>query len=217
MNRLDRREKLALDEAYKLFRLINRDEQIADTFQLVRCLKTISNALNSAHTGQLQITVRLWQRIQQALFDKLITSVPGYIVVYDADGRTLATRAPIPEDAIIELHPEGLKRSDDAFQMAFEHLHPVTRNSLIKVWLERGPYTKRDDFANFSCGDACPPKLFVLGDDLLRNESQNGKEKAYKQWWELYWQAYCSKDRGQRNDVLKQMQSLESVWGDLYY
>jgi len=217
MNRLDRREKLALDEAYKLFRHINRDEQVADTYKLVHCLKTISNALKSAHKGQLQITIRLWQRIHQALFDKLITSVPGYIVVYDADGRTLATRAPIPEDAVIELHPEGLKRSDDAFQMSFEQLHPVTRASVIKVWTERGPYTKREDFANFACGDACPPKLFVIGDDVLRSESEHGKEKAYKQWWELYWQAYCTNDREERNDVLKQMQSIEAVWGDLYY
>jgi len=44
-------------------------------------------------------------------------------------------------------------------------------------------------------GDVCMPKLFAIGDEILQREASSGKKQAYEQWWELYWQAYCTPDR----------------------
>ncbi len=217
MNRLDRREKTALDEAYRVFRAISKDETAADIYQLVRCLKTIENALRGAREGQLTLTIRLWQRIQQALFDKLFTSFSAHVVIYTPGSAVLEPKKPIPEGATVEIRPEGLRRSDDVFRMAVEDLHPDTSSVLNKIWTERGNWTKREDFLNLGCTEFCTPKLFVIGEKILESETEAGKEKAYKQWWDLYWQAYCTGDQERRRDISQRMESLEAVWGNLYY
>jgi len=216
MARTDRREKLALDEAYRLFKTLDQENITPNIYQLVRCLKTVTNALENSDKGHFKLTKRLWQRIQFALFDRLFTSFPGYVVVLKGDGTVLAPKTEIPEDAQLELHPEGLKRNDDGFRLAVEDLDPNTRAAFQKVWMERGNTTRPSDFVNYQCEEYCVPKLFVIGDEVLTEESEKGKERAHKQWWDLYWQAYCA-DKNSRQSILKQMQALELVWGDLYY
>jgi hypothetical protein len=186
MGKQDRREKLALDEAYKVFRAITKEEAQPELFQLVRCLTTVSNALEGANEGQLKLTVRLWRRIHLALFDELFTSYPAHLVIYAADGSVVKAKAPIPEDAVLEIHPEGLRRADDTFKMEIENLHPESRDVLSKIWTERGNSTRREDFASYDCGEFCAPKHFVIGDEVLRSESTKGKEQAYTRWWDLY-------------------------------
>jgi len=217
MGKLDRREKLALDEAYKLFRSISKDQSVPELFQLVRCLKTVGNALDGAAEGRLKLTVRLWRRIYGALFDKLLTAYSAHLVIYDADGGVLKPKQPIPAEAILEIHPQGLRRADDKFKMAIEDLHPETCQLLTKVWTDRGNFSRRDDFVSSECGDYCAPKHFVIGDEILQAESKIGKERAYTRWWDLYWQAYCTQDKEEKRLITKQMESIEAVWGDLYY
>ena len=217
MRRLDRREKLALDEAYRVFRVITKDESPPDLFQLVRCIRTVGNALSTPNDGQLKLTVRLWRRIHLALFDKLFTSYSAHVVIYDADGGVLKPKKPIPDQGVLEIHPEGLRRADDTFKMEIENLHPDTRLVLNKIWTERGGSTRREDFSSYDCGEYCAPKHFVVGDELLQAESTKGKEQAYGRWWDLYWQAYCTHDKEEKRHIQKQMESIEAVWGNLYY
>jgi len=217
MARNDRRDKLALDEAYRLFKQLDKEETTPNIFQLVRCLKTVNYAIASSENGHFKLTKRLWQRIQFSLFDRLFTAFPVYVVVMRADGSVLDAKSVIPETATIEIHPEGLRRNDDGFSLAFEDLHPNTRGAFLKVWHERGNNTRPQDFANYQCEDYCVPKMFVIGDEVLTSESTAGKEKAHQKWWELYWQAYCADAKDSRQTILNQMQALELVWGDLYY
>ena len=217
MGKLDRRQKLALDEAYRLFRVINKEETPPDLYQLVKCLQTVNNALNGALDGQLKLTIRLWRRIHLALFDKLFTSYSAHLVIYTADGEVITPKQPIPDDAVLEIHPEGLRRADDFFKMPVENLYPDTRQVLNKVWTERGNAIRREDFTHGECTDYCTPKHIVIGDDVLTSESQKGKEQAYAQWWDLYWLAYCTYDNDQKKHLIQQMESIEAVWGNLYY
>jgi len=218
MRKLDRREKLALDEAYRVFRVINKEESPPDLFQLVRCIRTVGNALAAPNEGQLKLTVRLWRRIHLALFDKLFTCYPAHVVIYNAEGTVLKPKKPVPDQGVIEIHPEGLRRADDTFKMEIENLHPDTRQALTKVWEERGSNsTKREDFSNVECGEFCTTKHYVVGDEVLQAESSKGKEQAYGRWWDLYWQAYCTPDKEEKRHIQKQMESLEAVWGNLYY
>jgi len=217
MGKLDRRAKLALDEAYRLFRSISKDECVPELFQLVRCLKTVGNALDGAVEGRLKLTVRLWRRIYVALFDKLLTSYPAYLVIYDANGDVLKPKQTIPEEATLEIHPQGLRRADDKFKTLMADLHPKTNELLTRVWCERGNFTKKEDFVSSECGDYCAPQHFAIGDDILQSESEVGKQVAYSRWWDLYWQAYCTRDQEEKRLITKQMESIEAVWGDLYY
>jgi hypothetical protein len=217
MMRLDRRQKTALDEAYRISRAVSKEEVQPDIFQLVRCLKTVEHALNGARDGQLTLTIRLWQRIRQALFDKIITSFPAHIVIFTADGKVLEPRNTIPDGASLEMRPEGLRRADDVFVGSVDDLNPNTRYILNRVWTERGSFTKREDFNAFVCGEVCAPKSFVVGAEILESETQIGKERAYRQWWDLYWQAYCCQNHDERRELAQRMESLEAVWGNLYY
>lgn len=218
MARTDRREKVALDQAYDFYRSTVGSGENVSLHSLVSSLKTVSHALNASEQGQLKLTTRLWLRMKQALFDKLVTSFPAHVIIYDGSNKAIQPRQRIPEDGAIEIHPEGLRRDDDRFQIEIKHLHPLTKNHIQKVWQERGPITRQEDFSSYECtGDVCVPKLFVLGDEILQREASAGKRQAYEQWWELYWKAYCTPDRKEKLTLNKQMNCIENVWGNLYY
>lgn len=217
MARIDRRQQLALDQAYQLYRQVIRGEKKADLFQLANCLTTINDILTGNISNQFKLTTRLWQRNFESLCDLLITSFPVYIVIYDQDGQMQKPFHPIAEPAIVEIHAEGLKRQTDVFRLEIERLNILTRTQLEKVWATRGPRLKPDDFANIECGEFCPPKNFLIGDEVLKNESELGKERAYKRWWDLYWQAYCASSPPEKEAVKEEMYILEKVWGNLYY
>ena len=74
MGRTDRRERVALDQAYEFYKGTVGNGEIFTLHSLVNSLKTVTNALSASADGHLTLTTRLWLRIKQALFDKLITS-----------------------------------------------------------------------------------------------------------------------------------------------
>ncbi|MFN8550633.1 MAG: hypothetical protein U0103_04015 [Candidatus Obscuribacterales bacterium] len=218
MARLDRREKVALDQAYEFYKSTIGSNEAFTLHSLVNSLKTVSVAVSASNDGHLTLTTRLWMRIKQALFDKLLTTHPAYVIIYDGSNAPIEPKQRIPDDGTIEIHPHGLRRDDDRFSIELKHLHPVTRKHIQKVWIERGPDTKSDDFSNYECdGDVCMPKLFLIGDEVLQKEASNGKKEAYSQWWDLYWQSYCTPDRREKQQLTRRMNSLEAVWGNLYY
>lgn len=222
MAKVDRREKLALDEAYRLFQKTLDGEsggQAPDIYSIARSLKTVSKAVESANGGNFKLTVRLWQRIEKSLFEKLITTYPAHLVVFGAGGHVLKPKEKWTDEAIIELHPEGLRRNEDSFRLAAKDLPAGIRTKLERLWMERGPSTRGEDFLDVEeeCGDYCAPKNFVVGDEILRTESMQGKTAAYAQYWDLFWQSYCTPNPKEKKLMAQQMNALEAVWGNLYY
>ncbi|CAN5323373.1 hypothetical protein BH11CYA1_BH11CYA1_15450 [soil metagenome] len=220
MEKADRRDSVALDKAYEFYRE-TLSEGTNDLHQVANSLKTVCHAINAAESGELELTLRLWQKIRQALFDKLLTNFSAYIVATGSDGQVLGHRELLPDDCTLELHPEGLRRDDDVFSIGIEELHPLTRSRLDKVWLERGPGTRREDFSNASeCeGGVCTmkPHTFIVGEEVLKTEANTGRQKAYDNYWRLYWQSYCSPSSREKQYLTRQMTSLEAVWGNLHY
>jgi len=217
MGRIDRRQKLALDEAYKLYRQIIKREKQADLYQIAHCLTTLNEALTYNDCSQFKLTKRLWQRIFDSLCDFLITSFPVYLVIYDEYGEVQKALKPITEPARVEIHTEGLRRKTDIFTVELDHLNPLTKARLEKLWGTKGSRFLPQDFQNLECGELCAPKNFLLGDELLSNEAELGRERAYQRWWELYWQAYCTHGVMEKQAVQEEMYVLETVWGNLYY
>ncbi len=217
MGRIDRRQKLALDEAYSLYRQIIKKEMQPDLYQIAHCLTTLKEALTYSESSQFKLTKRLWKRIYESLCDLLVTTFPVYVVIYDEYGEVQKPFKPITEPATVEIHPEGLKRISDVFSLDFDHLNPMTKSRLENIWGTKGAKLNPGDFTDLECGEFCAPKNFLIGDDVLTSESEQGKERAYRRWWELYWQAYCAHSVLEKQAVQNEMQELELVWGNLYY
>jgi hypothetical protein len=217
MVHLDRRQKLALDEVYRLYRQIVKEEKKPDIYQLVNALTTLNNVLLNNSYNQFQLTKRLWQHTYESMCDLLITSFPVYVIIYNLDGEIQTALEPITEPAIIEIHALGLKRKTDIFGLNLDKLNPLTKNRIDQIWISQGPMFKPENFKNLECGEFCTPTNFLVGDEILKMESELGRERAYKRWWELYWQAYCTPNRLNKQVVQQEMHALESVWGNLYY
>src|SRR6516165_9902720 len=137
MARLDRREKVALDNAYRFFREVMRNGSAPDLYRLANCLKTISNAMTASQTSEFKLTTRLWRRIQETLMDKLLASFPAHIIILSNQGEALGAKELVPEDALVEVHPQGLRRSDDSFRLEIRLFHPLTQARLKKAWKEK--------------------------------------------------------------------------------
>ncbi len=60
-------------------------------------------------------------------------------------------------------------------------------------------------------------KPFAVVLELIEEEAASGRLTAYREWWNLYWQAYCTADGREKRMLSQQMESLECVWGNLYY
>ncbi len=218
MAKADRRDKKALDESYKYYRHLDQNHSPPELYRLANTLKTLTKSLLLAEDGQLKLTRQLWKRVQQALFDKLITSFPGYVLVSNEDGEQVSPKHPFPDEGMVEFHPDGCKRADDIFRMEIKHLYPTTFYNLSKAWKDKGATVQPGDFGEVACSEmGCPVKPAVYGLDVIDAESTQGKQNAYQQYWDLYWQAYCTRNRSERSSIFRQMDELESVWGTLYY
>ncbi len=215
---MDRRTKMALDESYRYYLNLYKTNDPPDLFKLVKCLHSVTAALNMADSTVFKLTKQLWRRIHQALFDKLMTSSPGYVLVVDQNGRQVKPKDSFPENGMLEFYPEGCRRRDDAFQLEIKYLYPATQYRLAGLWRAKGAMVHPSDFTGPLCTEqGCFLKPVVLGQEVLNQESRAGKQQAYETWWGLYWQAYCASDKHERNILYRQMDDIEQVWGDLYY
>ena len=218
MGRMDRRQKLALDEAHRYYRCLEDGAGVPELFRLVKCLSTVTTALAFAESEEFKITRQLWRRLQLALFDKLIANFPGYVFVSNAAGGKVEPGNAFPDDGALEFHPDNCRRGEDIAYINIAHLYPRTFCALKKVWNIGRNHVDASDFAGDECeSGVCPMKPVVFGKDLLFEESTAGKGTAYQRWWDLYWQAYCTQNRADRQDIYQHMMILEEVWGNLYY
>jgi len=218
MGRQERRERTALDEAFKYFRELDSGAQEPDIFRLNKAVKTLSFALAVSDVSEFKLTKQLWKRLHQALFDKLISNFNGRVEIYNDDRMALEIRNKVPESGFLVFFPEKCKRTDDFNEIELQKLYPKTFAVVKHVWEERGAFIKPADFEGGDCSDGvCYMKPMVPGQEVLTEESAKGRAEAHNKWWELYWQAYCSGSKKDQDHLAKQMNELESIWGNLYY
>lgn len=219
MGRTERRQRTALDEAYRYYNRVESGEEQLDLFRVTKSVRTLAFALAFCDTGEFKLTRQLWRRLHQALFDKLLTNYSGRIAVLDDATRApLEARTEFPERGYLEFYPENCRRADDVSEIEIVRLYPKTQLVLKHCWENRGALVHPEDFEIADCdGGVCFMKPMVTGHEILAVESRKGKDEAYSRWWELYWQAYCTPDRRQQEMITRQMSELEAVWGNLYY
>ncbi len=219
MKTQDRRERMSLDRAYEVYCTTIKLESSADLHAIVEALKTVQHALNVSSKGAFKLTDRLWYRIRQALFDKLLTGYSNELVVFDESGAMLSIGDPISESGSLRINPEGSRRADDRFHIPVIDLHEMTLIKLSKVRDLHGANLRKEHFADLHiecAGGACMlPANVVFGHERLREETKHGRRLAYTEWWDLYWRAYCTPDEEELSAVRERMAMLESIWGNL--
>lgn len=217
MGRAERRERTALDEAYHYYRKLDSGET-PDIFSLNKAVRTLSFALAVSDMKEFKFTKQLWKRLHQALFDKLITNFSGRIAILDEQRIALEILNPLPEYGYIEFYPDGCKRLDDLNEIELGKLYPKSHSVIKRIWEERGAFIKPADFEGNDCdGGVCFMKPMVMGQEVLGEESTRGRNDAHNKWWELYWQAYCTNNKHEQQILVKQMNELETIWGNLSY
>lgn len=218
MGRLDRREKLALDESYRYYLTLEAGEKPA-VFRLTQSLRTLSTALAFPEHRDFKLTRQLWKRLQQFLFDRLITSFAGELSVHRQNGTRVLPGRPIPSDGYVRFRTDGCKRLDDIAELEVKHLYPKTLKGLSTAWMAGRSRVRPQNFDGINECDAgvCLMTPVVVGVDVLNEESRTSKDEAYRRFWDLYLQAYCTPRKHERAMIYKHMSQIESVWGDLYY
>ncbi len=218
MTAQDRREKMSLERAYETYCTTIKVESSVELHAIAEAIKTVQNALTASSEGGVRLTDRLWYRIRQALFDKLLTNYSNELHPFDSSGTAVVASDSIPSEGIFKIRPNGLRRLDDRFEIPILDLHEMTVIKVSKVWELHGSSLNKDHFIDLhiECSGACmmPPGI-VFGHERLREETKNGRKLAYTEWWDLYWRAYCTPDADELTTVRERMAMLESVWGDL--
>ncbi len=218
MGREDRRQKVALDESYRYYRFLESKGEPPEMFRLTKCLRTLSTALAFADQGEFKLTRQLWKRLQQALFDRLISGFPGKYALFDNEGEPIRPNQKFPEEGVLSFRPSLCRRAEDMISIEIRRLYPKTHTCLAKAWRQGRTSVAPPDFAESDCeGGLCPMKPVLFGHEVLGEESQAARDRAYRKWWDLYWQAYCTGNKHERELIYRHMSEIESVWGDLYY
>jgi hypothetical protein len=218
MGRIERRQRLALDESYRYFRGLEAGEK-PDLFKLSRSLSNLSAALFQIEGSEFKLTRQLWTRLHEGLFEYYITCFAGTFVVRDASGTALEHGRSWPEQGFISFRPHGCRRLEDTASISMSRLYPGTLAALQQRWKQGVTHIEPSGIEKKSaCNDGvCFVRPMLLGEEVLKTESQNGKEKAYQHFWELYLQAYCTPKKHERAVLVRSMLALEAVWGNLYY
>lgn len=216
MAETERRSKQALDESYRYYRRLEDAGSRPELYKIVKSFITVTAALNLPQQGSFKLTKQLWRMIHRALFDTLITSFPGYVIVTDEEDEVVKPQTPFPEEGVVEFHPDGCKRATDIFQNEIKSLMAVTRRLLAKAWEEKGARVSPGDFPGLDTNFAAHfRKSPALGDELLQEEASLGRSQAHHDWLELHQQIARTHDATERQRLIQCMEILEAVWGDL--
>lgn len=212
---------MPLDEAYFYCRRLELKLERPALFKVCNAIRTVDLALNpeSEDENPGNISAEAWSRVRDQLFKILMTSFPGYFLVYtNGSNEPAESGGNWPEDAHVEFYPEKILRRFETYRS------PCSRLDASTLTILRWCFSQ--DRHNIS------PSLFNGENDLdsgytreeaiafldrmyeiCEEEAAEGKKKAHRKWWQLYWEANGCPDRRVKHELQKQMLSLQSVWG----
>lgn len=219
MANFERRQAMALDEAFDYYRKLENRQETPHLWTMLSALATIDSALSSSETS---ITQNAWSCVRDGLFNILISSFPGSFRIYGTSGPVEPSQ-PWPDEGIIEFCPQDAHRREDAYRADLSRLEPDTACVLRWNFADEKPQIRPQDFASRELDNlsellpADEPteqeRLLASFYEICCSEAHKGKKKAHHKWWQLYWEANSCTDKRQRNSIRKNMLSLQSVWG----
>ena len=218
----ERRNFMALDEAYHYCRSLESQAEKPVLYKLCAALRTVDSAVAAISEGSgygtQGLSLRAWTEVRDTLFNQVLTSFAGYFLVYgDYDADPIEPGQPWPERGTLEFYPERGRRRDDSYKSQLEHLFPSTLTTLRWCYAEgRQQVTPADFPSEPVTEDADEEQAVALMDRLYEvcvPEATRGKKRAHQRWWQLYWQANSCKDKREKSDLRKRMEELQCVWG----
>ncbi len=220
--RSERRNAIALDDAYFYCRQLETGGQKPDLFKLCNAIRTLDYALNEHDESPLPMTlcVEAWSRVRTGLFNILVSSFAGYVFVYDQFETLVEPGAEWPESGLIEFFPDRMNRTNEGYRARFEQLDRDVIMPVRWAFAEGRQQIAPPDFGqeaepsqaiNTQAGEA--RDLLQRLNEVCEEQACEGKKHAHRKWWQLYWEADGCPNKRQKNLLQKQMVALQSVWG----
>lgn len=212
---------MPLDEAYYYCRRLELKLERPALFRVCNAIKTIDFAIESESVpGARNLSLEAWSQIRQSLFSTLLKSFPGYFLLYE-EGQfsPLESGQHWPERGHIEFYPEKILRRFETYKAPLDSLDEDTVTVLRWCWGQDkqnvAPATFRSAETQPAQSDEAQQAAAFLDKlyEICEEEASEGKKLAHRKWCQLYWEANGCSDRRQRNELTKQMISLQSVWG----
>ncbi len=220
----ERRKKLTIEEVNVYWRALKEGAEEPDLRRLCNAIRTLDLALSeqdSALHGRL--SANAWLHERNDFFDFLLSSFPGYFVVYGGGSNNpLEPESDWPAEGVLEFYPEMGQRRDDAFRADLENIHSSLLLRLRWGFAEGRQHTTPADFNSFkSCvthydteeeAEAARLMLERLYESCAV-EASKLKKIAHRKWWQLQSQVFSCSDRREKHQLRKQMEHLELIWG----
>jgi hypothetical protein len=223
MATLERRSAIALDDAYFYCRQLESGARRPDLFQVVNAIGTLDLALASQDESPMPVSIcaDAWSRVRDSLFNILLSSFSGYFIICPEGSTTpLESGEPWPDAGVIEFFPEFSQRKHDSYRASLDRVDPAVLTPIRWCFAEGRQTIDPSDFQNSSEQDEEPApeaqdarELLARMYEVCEEEASEGKKKAHRRWWQLYWEANSCPNRREKHQLQKQMVALQSIWG----
>lgn len=238
MAKSERRKSMALDEAYFYCRRLELKLERPALFKVCNALRTVDLALAGAEANQGNedngagsqaysakalpspsgISQQAWSQIRDKLFKVLVTSFPGYFLVYPSNSsEPLEQGQNWPASGTLEFYPEKILRRFETYRCDLDRIEQPVLTVLRWAYSQDRqsvtPSLFSQDFAESETVEQEALEFLDRIYEICEEEAAEGKKKAHRKWCQLYWEANGCPDRRLRHELQKQMLSLQSVWG----
>lgn len=224
MAKLERRNNMALDDAYHYLRGLEERRERPSLHKLCSAIATLDRALEpfAGEPVTTNLSTDIWAQVRDGLFNQLVAYFPGGFNVTCDDGTLLEPGSPWPESGQLEFYPDRTSRKSDSYTARLERLDPQIALAFRWCFADgrqvlQSSDLKQPQLAAGDCRDeASEEEARLLMERLYavcEEEASKGKKKAHRKWWQLYWEADSCQDRRTRHRLHKEMLELQSVWG----
>lgn len=211
----ERRNAVALDDAYFYCRQLETRAEGPDLFKLCNAIRTLDIALDAHDESPLPMTlcVEAWSRVRHSLFNILVSSFSGYIFVYDQCENVVEPGIEWPDGGYIEFYPERINRKNEAYRGSFSQLQPSILMPIRWAFAEGRQQLAPADFRPETSEEDAARDLLDRLNIVCEEEASEGKKKAHRKWWQLYWEANSCPNKRRKHELQKQLVLLQSIWG----
>jgi hypothetical protein len=220
----ERRKIMGLDDVYRYCRELEANQGRPILFKLAQSIRTLDYAIAASFNEQRdgpKVSNHAWSKVRDQLFTRLITSFEGMFLVYaEGQEQPLEAGGDWPETGYIEFYPTRLGRRNDLFQCRLERMDPVVsvclRWSFADCRQHITPAHFVTDYTDSPSEESEREQASQLLEQLYnicQAEASQGKKNAHRKWWQLYWQADSCQSKSEKQELQKQMNHLQSMWG----
>lgn len=220
MATMERRNSMALDEAYQYCRLLEAGHEVPILHKLVSAIQTIDLATDPERKMSPAISSEAWCRVRDSLFGMLVSSFAGYFLVYsDDDIGPVEQGSAWPKLGKLEFYPEAARRRTDFCESRLERLDPEISTSLRWLFARGQQTTNPEHFSKLrESKDTQEERTSVSGllerfYEICEREATAGKKRAHHRWWQLYWDENSCQDKQKKRELRRELLELQAVWG----